>query len=51
VRRMFETPTIEALALSVVEATLEAQSLDETAQLLAEIEQMSEEEARSSAGD
>jgi amino acid adenylation domain-containing protein len=52
VRRMFETPTIEALALSVVEATLAAQSLDETAQLLAEIEQMSEEEARlSSAGD
>lgn len=52
VRRMFETPTIEALALSVVEATLAAQSLDETAQLLAEIEQMSEEEARlSAAGD
>jgi amino acid adenylation domain-containing protein len=52
VRRMFETPTIEALALSVVEATLEAQNLDETAQLLAEIEQMSDEEARlSSAGD
>jgi hypothetical protein len=52
VRRMFETPTIEALALSVVEATLEAQSMDETAQLLAEIEQMSDEEARlSSAGD
>jgi amino acid adenylation domain-containing protein len=52
VRRMFETPTIEALALSVVEATLEAQSFDETAQLLAEIEQMSDEEARlSSAGD
>lgn len=52
VRRMFETPTIEALALSVVESTLEAQSFDETAQLLAEIEQMSEEEARlSSTGD
>lgn len=52
VRRMFETPTIEALALSVVETTLEAQSMDETAQLLAEIEQMSDEEARlSSAGD
>jgi amino acid adenylation domain-containing protein len=51
VRRMFETPTIEALALSVVEATLSAQSLDETAQLLAEIEQMSDEEARRSSAD
>ncbi len=46
VRRMFEAATIEMLALSVIEATLQAQSDDETALLLAEIEQMPDDEAQ-----
>jgi amino acid adenylation domain-containing protein len=46
VRRMFESPTIEELALLVVEAALEARGDDQIASLLAELEQMPDDTAR-----
>jgi amino acid adenylation domain-containing protein len=46
VRRIFEAPTIEALALSVVESAFESESNEEMARLLSELEQMPEDMAR-----
>jgi amino acid adenylation domain-containing protein len=46
VRRLFETPTIEGLALSVVQASVGREDEDEAARLLAELEQLSDEEAQ-----
>jgi acyl carrier protein len=45
-RRIFEAPTVEALALSVVQARVEKEGEDEAARLLAELEQLSDEEAK-----
>ncbi|MCK1502142.1 non-ribosomal peptide synthetase [Bradyrhizobium sp. 188] len=47
VRRIFEAPTIEALALSIVETVFEqSDDDDEIARLLTEIEEMPEDKAR-----
>ena len=46
VRRIFEAPTIEALALSVVESAFESESDEEMARLLSELEQMPDDMAR-----
>jgi len=46
VRRMFENPTIEELALLVIEAALQARDDDQLASLLAELEELPDEAAR-----
>ncbi len=45
-RRLFETPTVAGLAEAIVEAMAEQEDEEEIAQLLAELEALSDEEAR-----
>ncbi|WP_338426260.1 amino acid adenylation domain-containing protein [Sphingopyxis kveilinensis] len=47
VRLMFDNPTVEALALAIVESMLEKRGDDQIARLLADIEQMPDEAAHS----
>ena len=46
VRRLFETTTLEGLAISVVQASVETEEESEAARLLAELEELSDEEAQ-----
>jgi hypothetical protein len=45
-RRLFEAPTVEAMALAVAEAQANQLESDELSELLAEIESLSDDEAR-----
>lgn len=46
VRRLFETPTIEGLAVSVVQASVEKEEEADAERLLAELEELSDEEVQ-----
>ena len=46
VRRLFETPTIEGLAVSVVQASVEKEEAADAERFLAELEELSDEEAQ-----
>ena len=48
-RRLFETPTVAGLALAVAQAQVELADSDEIAGLLAELEELSDEEAQTMA--